>query len=58
MKIKMKKNAKIADGKAARLAPEHPPLAHPNFASGLKKNFAYARGFTITVTFTKALGCG
>ena len=27
------------------MAPEHPPLAHPNFASDLEKMSAYAEGF-------------
>ena len=27
------------------MAPKHPPLAHPSFASGLKKISAYAWGF-------------
>ena len=27
------------------IGPEHPPLAHPNFASGLEKMSDYAEGF-------------
>ena len=31
------------------MAPEHLPLAHPIFASGLEKIFAFARGFGIRI---------